>query len=88
MGGCRRWASRTAAPSTSPHQRIGGAPCTLLSGDGKFITLNHRFINIVFQNYFVGSIKHFFRGAAKDKTKEVTDVAQDKVEEVKEAGAL
>ena len=36
----------------------------------------------------MGSIKHFFRGAAKDKTKEVTDVAQDKVEEVKEAGAL
>ena len=36
----------------------------------------------------MGSIKHFSRGVAKDKTKEVTDVAQDKVEEVKEAGAL
>ena len=36
----------------------------------------------------MGSIKHFSRGVAKDKTKEVADIAQDKGEEMKEAGAL
>lgn len=30
----------------------------------------------------------FFRGVVKDKIKDVADVAQDKEEEVKEAGAL